>query len=344
VTTPVVDVHAHLAVPAAEALVASAIGMAEEIAAEQAAHSAQSLEVNRAQLARVVPLMADLDRRLADMDAMGVDVQAVGPMPMHHYWTDAALAADFTRATNEGIAAFCARAPQRLAGLGTVPLQHPELAAAELRHAVRTLGLRGASVSTTVAGRELADPAHDPFWVMARELDAVVLIHPWGTSLGPRLAGNYLGNVVGQPTETTIALSHLIFSGLLDRHPGLRLCACHGGGYLPVYIGRSDHAWRVRPDARGCARPPSEYLREIWFDSLVFTPSGLEHLVGAAGAGRVVLGTDYPFDMGVDDPLARLDAATGLSEGDRAAIRGQNAWELLGLPSPAAITTTARQR
>jgi predicted TIM-barrel fold metal-dependent hydrolase len=342
-STPVIDVHAHLAVPAAEALVASSSGMAGEIAAEQASHSAQSLEVNRAQLARVVPLMGDLDRRLADMDAMGVDMQVVGPMPMHHYWADEALAADFTRATNEGIAAFCGRAPQRLAGLGTVPLQHPELAAAELRHAVSTLGLRGASVSTTVAGRELADPTHDPFWVMARELDAVVLIHPWGTSLGPRLAANYLGNVVGQPTETTITLSHLIFSGVLDRHPGLRLCACHGGGYLPVYIGRSDHAWRVRPDARGCSRPPSEYLREIWFDSLVFTPSGLEHLVAAAGASRVVLGTDYPFDMGVDDPLARLDAAAGLSEDDRAAIRGRNACELLGLPAPAAITTTARR-
>lgn len=334
----VIDMHAHLAVPAAEALVASAIGMADEAAAEQASNSARSLEVNRAQLSRVVPLMTDLDRRLADMDAMGVDVQAVGPMPMHHYWADEALAADFTRATNEGIAAFCARAPHRLAGLGTVPLQHPELAAAELRHAVRTLGLRGASVSTTVAGRELADPAHDPFWAMARELGAVVLIHPWGTSLGPRLAAHYLGNVVGQPTETTIALSHLIFSGVLDRHPGLRLCACHGGGYLPVYIGRSDHAWRVRPDARGCARLPSEYLREIWFDSLVFTPRGLEHLVDVAGAGRVVLGTDYPFDMGVGDPLARLDAAAGLSEADRAAIRGRNACELLA----AATMTTGR--
>jgi predicted TIM-barrel fold metal-dependent hydrolase len=328
-----VDMHAHFAVPAAEALVASAIGMADEIAAEQASHSAQSLEVNRGQLSRVIPLMADLDRRLADMDAMGVDVQAVGPMPMHHYWADEALAADFTRATNEAIAAFCARAPQRLVGLGTMPLQHPELAAAELRHAVTALGLRGASVSTTVAGRELADPAHDPFWATARELGAVVLIHPWGTSLGPRLAAHYLGNVVGQPTETTIALSHLIFSGLLDRHPGLRLCACHGGGYLPVYIGRSDHAWRVRPDARGCARLPSEYLREIWFDSLVFTPRGLEHLVDAAGAGRVVVGTDYPFDMGVGDPLARLDAAAGLSQDARAAIRGQNARELLGWPA-----------
>src|ERR1700733_9323115 len=341
---PVIDIHAHLAVPEAEALVADAIGMAAEAQAEQATHSQASLEVNRAQLARVLPLMRDLDRRLADMDAMGVDIQAVGPMPMHHYWTDEALAADFTRATNEGIAAFCARAPARLAGLGTAPLQHAELAARELRLATTARGLRGVSVSTTVAGRELADPAHEPSGAAAEETGALVLIHPWGTTLGPRLAAHYLGNTVGQPTETTVALSHMIFSGLLDRHPGLRLCACHGGGYLPVYIGRSDHAWRVRPDARGCARPPSEYLREIWFDSLVFTPRGLEHLVDAAGAGRVVLGTDYPFDMGVDDPLARLDAATGLSEEDRAAIRGQNACELLGLPSPAAITTTARQR
>ena len=126
----------------------------------------------------------------------------------------------------------------------------------------------------------------------------------------------------------------MIFSGLLDRHPGLRLCACHGGGYLPVYIGRSDHAWRVRPDARGCARLPSEYLRDIWFDSLVFTPAGLEHLVAAAGADRVVLGTDYPFDMGVSDPLARLDAATGLTQSERTAIRSHNAAALLGLAVP----------
>ena len=331
---PVIDMHAHLAVPEAEALVAGVIGMAAETAAEQAAHSARSLEVNRAQLARVMPLMGDLERRLADMDAMGVDVQAVGPMPMHHYWADRALAADFTRATNEGIAAFCAKAPARLAGLGTVPLQHAELAAGELRHAVTALGLRGVSVSTKVAGRELADPAHEPFWAAAADTGAVVLVHPWGTSLGPRLASHYLGNIVGQPAETTIALSHLIFSGMLDRYPGLRLCACHGGGYLPVYIGRSDHAWQVRPDARGCARPPSSYLREIWFDSLVFTPRGLEHLVAVAGAGRVVIGTDYPFDMGTDDPLGRLDVATGLSPADRAAISGQNAAALLGLPEP----------
>jgi aminocarboxymuconate-semialdehyde decarboxylase len=329
--TPVVDMHAHLAVPAAEALVAGALGLAAEARAEQEAHSAHSLEVNRAQLTRLIPVMGDPQRRLADMDAMGVDIQAVGPMPMHHYWADRALAADFARATNEGIAAFCARAPARLVGLGTVPLQHPDLAAAELRHAVGALGLRGVSVSTTVAGRELADAAHEPFWAAAEQAGVPVLIHPWGCSLGPRLAAHYLGNIVGQPAETTIALSHLIFSGLLDRHPGLRICACHGGGYLPVYIGRSDHAWLVRPDAHGCARRPSEYLGQMWYDSLVFTTRGLEHLAAVAGADRIVLGTDYPFDMGVADPLPRLEDATGLSPSDRAAISGRTAAGLLGL-------------
>jgi aminocarboxymuconate-semialdehyde decarboxylase len=341
---PAVDTHAHLAVPQAEALVAGTPGMAAEIAAERAGHSAASIEVNRAQLARAVPLMRDPARRLADMDAMGIDIQLVGPMPMPHYWADRSLAADFSRATNEGIAAFCRKAPDRLIGLGTTALQHPDLAVAELQHAIGPLGLRGVSVPTTVGTRELADPAHEPFWAAAAAAGALVLIHPWGCSLGPRLAAHYLGNTIGQPAETTIALSHLIFSGLLDRHPRLRLCACHGGGYLPSYIGRSDHAWKVRPDARGCADPPGAYLRRIWFDSLVFTTLGLEHLVAVAGADRVVLGTDYPFDMGVTDPLQRLDAATGLSAGDREAIRGKNATELLRLTAGAEAATAGGTR
>jgi aminocarboxymuconate-semialdehyde decarboxylase len=156
----------------------------------------------------------------------------------------------------------------------------------------------------------------------------VVFVHPWGCSLGERLATHYLGNTVGQPTETTVALSRLIFTGVLDRFPRLKLVAAHGGGYLPTYIGRSDHAWRVRPDARGCAEPPSSYLRRMWFDALVYTPRALRHLVEEVGADRVVLGTDHPFDMGVTDPVARLDAA-GLDPVARDAIAGGNALELL---------------
>ncbi|MER6368314.1 MULTISPECIES: amidohydrolase family protein [Streptomyces] len=325
---PVVDFHGHLAVPAADALCAGTPGLAAELAAEARAHSPTSLAVNRAQLQRLAPRLTDVTTRLADLDAMGVDLQVVGPMPMHHYWADADLAVRLARTVNEAVAEHCAVAPERLYGLGTVPLQHPDLAVALLDKAVTEYGLYGISVSTTVDGRELADPAHDPVWRRVEELGAVVLVHPWGCSLGERLATHYLGNTVGQPLETTVALSHLIFSGVLDRFPRLKLVAAHGGGYLPTYIGRSDHAWHMREDARGCARPPSAYLRRMWFDALVYTPGGLRHLVEEVGADRVVLGTDHPFDMGVEDPVARLDAA-GLSPADRVAVAGGNALDLL---------------
>jgi predicted TIM-barrel fold metal-dependent hydrolase len=324
----IIDVHGHLTVPFADELVRDEPGFAAELAFEQACHSPASLRENRAQLARVSAFLDDASHRLADLDAMKVDVQVVGPMPMHHYWASYGLAERLARVTNEAVAAHCSSS--RLVGLGTVPLQHPELAVAELTYAVSTLGLRGVSVSTVVSDRELADPAHEPFWSCASDLGAVVLIHPWGCGLGPRLAAHYLGNTVGNPAETTVALSHIIFSGLLDRHPGLRLVAVHGGGYLPYYLGRSDHAWQVRPDARGCLDVPSSYIRRIWFDSLVYTPSALRQLVEAAGADRVMLGTDYPFDMGVSDPVDRLDLA-GFSGADRDAIAGLNAASLFGL-------------
>ncbi|MGW7258786.1 amidohydrolase family protein [Streptomyces sp. NPDC054834] len=325
---PVVDFHGHLAVPAADALIAGAPGLAAELAAEQRAHSAESLSVNRAQLRRLTARLTNPRVRLADLDAMGVDIQVVGPMPMHHYWTQPDPAARLAGTVNEAVAAHCAADPDRLYGLGTIPLQHPGLAVTLLERAVVDHGLYGISVSTTVDGRELADPAHDEVWARAEELGAVVFVHPWGCSLGARLATRYLGNTVGQPVETTVALSHLIFTGVLDRFPRLKLVAAHGGGYLPTYIGRSDHAWQVRPDARGCAEPPSSYLRRMWFDALVYTPRALRHLVEEVGADRVVLGTDHPFDMGVDDPVARLDAA-GLDPADRAAIAGGNALDLL---------------
>lgn len=326
----IIDMHAHLAVPKAEVLLAGEAGLAAEQALEQINHSEASLAVNRAQLARCVPRMSEVSLRLADMDAMGVDLQAVSPMPMHHYWTGRDLAAKWARTVNEGVADHCAQAPDRLVGIGTVPLQHPDLAVAELRHAHGVLGLRGVTVSTTVDGRELADPEHEAFWAAAAELGLPVLIHPWGCSLGPRLAAHYLGNTIGQPVETTVALAHLILGGVLDRHPALRLVAAHGGGYLGAFTGRADHAWHARPDARSCAEPPSSYLRRLWFDSLVYTPAALEQLAAAAGADRIVLGTDYPFDMGVTDPVARLDA-TALDSDSRALIRGTTAAELLGV-------------
>jgi aminocarboxymuconate-semialdehyde decarboxylase len=323
-----VDVHAHALVPAAEALVADRPELAQARAEEARGAGLRSTEVNREQIGQLGPALIDPQARLAAMDAAGIDVQLVSPMPIHHYWADPDLAARYAEAVNAGILAHCSAAPGRLIGLGTAPLQHPDLAAEVLGRAVGD-GLRGVEVATYVAGMELADPSLEPFWSTAADLDAVVFIHPWGCTLGERLATAYLSNIVGNPVETAVALSRLIFSGLLDRYPGLKILAAHGGGYLPGYLGRGDHAWQVRPDSRTCAEPPSAYIRRLWFDALVYTPEGLRTLTAAAGADRVLLGTDYPFDMGITDPLDRL-AAAGLPASASEAIRGGNAAALLG--------------
>jgi aminocarboxymuconate-semialdehyde decarboxylase len=323
-----VDVHAHALVPAAEALVAGRPELAQARAEEARGAGPRSTEVNREQIGQLGPALIDPQVRLAAMDAAGIDVQLVSPMPIHHYWADPDLASRYAEAVNAGILAHCSAAPGRLIGLGTAPLQHPGLAAEVLSRAVGD-GLRGVEVATYVAGRELADPSLEPFWSTAADLDAVVFVHPWGCTLGERLSTAYLSNIVGNPVETAVALSRLIFSGLLDRYPGLKILAAHGGGYLPGYLGRGDHAWQVRPDSRTCAEPPSAYIRRLWFDALVYTPEGLRTLTAAAGADRVLLGTDYPFDMGITDPLDRL-AAAGLPASASEAIRGGNAAALLG--------------
>jgi aminocarboxymuconate-semialdehyde decarboxylase len=325
-----VDVHAHAVIPAAlrfggdPRAVAAAKREAELLGSD-------AVEVNRVMIERVAPLLTELPRRLAAMDGMGVDVQVVSPSPVHyHDWADEQLAAQISREVNEGIAALCAKSSDRLTGLGIAPLHHPALAAGELAYAIGTLGLRGVEIPTRAGDRELGDPELEPFWAAAEETGALVFIHPWGCTLGSRLDRHYLANVVGQPLETTVALSHIIFSGLLDRRPGLRIIAAHGGGYLPYYAGRSDHAWAVRPDSATPLRAPSEYLREIYYDSLVYEPLALQALIARAGADRVLLGTDYPFDMGVEDPLERLRSAN-LELEQFAAIAHGNAATLLGL-------------
>jgi aminocarboxymuconate-semialdehyde decarboxylase len=334
-----VDVHAHALVPAAEALVASRPELAQARAEEARGAGPRSTEVNREQIGQLGPALVDPRVRLAAMDSAGIDVQLVSPMPIHHYWADPDLASRYAKAVNAGILAHCSAAPGRLIGLGTAPLQHPVLATEVLRRAVGD-GLRGVEVATYVAGLELSDPSLEPFWSTVADLDAVVFVHPWGCTLGERLSTAYLSNIVGNPVETAVALSRLIFSGLLDRYPGLKILAAHGGGYLPGYLGRGDHAWHVRPDARICAEPPSAYIPRLWFDALVYTAEGLRTLTAAAGAERVLLGTDYPFDMGITDPLGRL-AAAGLPPSASEAIRGGNAAALLGDP-PALLRDNER--
>lgn len=328
-----VDLHAHVIVPEVEALVKDRPEKQAEGGMQVRMMGAASVEHNsRKMLPEAFPKLTSLEQRLRDMDKMGVDVQVISPTSVqHYYWADVDLARDVVRVCNEKIAQSCAQHPDRLAALGNVALQHPELAVEQLEYCVRELGMRGVEISTSIAGRELDDPSFERFWAKVEALGCLVFIHPFGTSLGERVNRFYLANIIGQPIETTIALSHLIFGGVLDRYPGVKICAAHGGGYLPAYIGRSDHGYRVRPEAQGMKRAPSEYLRQIWFDNLIYSSEAVGNLIEQVGVSQVVVGTDYPFDMGAYDVHELVAGIAGLTEQDRAAILGGNAAQLLGL-------------
>lgn len=325
------DVHAHVLLPSLHAEVERRApdGAREAAALELTRNGAASLAVSGPMVGARIPRLTDVSVRLAEMDRQGVQTQWVSASPNHFYpWAPEGLAAWIATEANRLIAEHVAQSPDRLVGLGLVPLQHPHRIVEYLDDAVLGRGLAGVEISSFAGDVELSDERLEPFWARAAQLGAVVFLHPFGCSLDERLDRFYLSNTVGQPTENAVALSHLIFAGVLDRHPGLRLVVAHGGGYLPTAIGRSDHAWRVRPDARGCAHEPSSYLRRIWFDTVVHDPLALRHLVENAGASQVVLGSDYPFDMGLDDPVAFVRSA-GLPAEVEERILARNADALL---------------
>jgi aminocarboxymuconate-semialdehyde decarboxylase len=319
---------------AVEPLVANRVQKKNEPAMMLKAMGEESVAHNNAvMLPQAFPKLTRVETRLADMNATGVDMQVLSPSPtQYYYWAEEDLARELVRLQNEHIAAICAQHPERFVGLGTAALQHPQLAADQLEHAMRQLGLKGIEISTSVNGEELDAASLRPFWKKAEELAAVVFIHPFGTTLGERVSTHYLSNIIGQPLETTLALSRLIFGGVLDRHPGLKIVAAHGGGYLPSYCGRSNHGHAVRPESRsGAQRQPIEYLRRMWFDTLVYEPEAVRHLVSVVGASQLVVGSDYPFDMGHYDPHGLLAATPGLDDSQVAAILGGNAAALLGI-------------
>jgi aminocarboxymuconate-semialdehyde decarboxylase len=329
-----VDIHCHVLTLAAERLVADFPQKKREPAMMlEAMGEASMAHNNTVMLPRAFPKLTRIEARLADMDAMGVDVQLLSPSPtQYYYWAEPDLARELVLVQNEYITGICARHPDRFVGVGTLALQHPELAVEQLDHALKQLGLKGMEISTSVNGVELDDPLLLPFWRKAEEMGAVIFIHPFGTTLGGRVRTHYLSNIIGQPLETTIALSHLIFGGVLDRHPGLKIVAAHGGGYLPSYCGRANHGHTVRPEAAAnSAHLPVEYLRRMWFDTLVYEPEALRSLINVVGTSQLVVGTDYPFDMGHYDPHGLLEATPGLTAAELAAILGGNATSLLGL-------------
>jgi aminocarboxymuconate-semialdehyde decarboxylase len=329
-----IDLHCHLHTPAVEQLISDHPKRQAAAASEARAVGAASVDINARKFAALAPKLTQVDERLRDMDAMGVDVQVISPSPLqYHYWAEPDLADQLVRLQNEAVASYCARHPERFIGLGAVALQDPLLAARQLDCLIRKGGFKGVEISTLVNGRDIADRFFDPFWKKADELGAVIFIHPWGTTLDTRLADHYLMNTIGQPFETTVCLSKLIFSGALDRFTRVKILAAHGGGYLPLYVGRSNHAYAVRSDAQGCLCRPADYLKRIWFDSLVYEPEQLARLIDQVGVKQIVLGTDYPFDMGHYDPASLLE---DFDERTQRLILEENAATLLDLPYVAA--------
>jgi aminocarboxymuconate-semialdehyde decarboxylase len=273
----------------------------------------------------------DVDLRLRDMDANAVDVQVLSPTVFtFFYGEDAALARGCARLQNEEIAAVARRHPDRFLGLGSVPLQAPQAAADELDYAMAQLGLRGAMIGSHVNGRNLDDPALEPFWATAAERGAFIFIHPHAPAAGERLSAYYLKNLVGLPFETTIAAACLVFGGVFERHPRLKICLSHGGGFVPYQAGRFRHGFEVRPEPKAhLEHPPAASLDRLFYDTILHSKPALEFLIGSVGHDRVLLGSDYPFDMGNLDCVARVKALS-LEPAARDFILGGYAHTLLG--------------
>ena len=308
----IIDFHAHCMIPAVTEL------------------------VRETPFARTIPKFQILtDDRLRAMDARGIATQALSINQYWWYGADRALAADVVRLHDESLAALCAKNPTRFVALSSPALQFPELAADQLRHAMLNLGFKGASIGGHVQGVTPTDQRFDPFWKAAQDLDAPIFVHPNNAENVARdgvwNGGGDLGNIIGNPLETTLFLTRMIFDGVLDRFPRLKLVAAHGGGFVTSYLGRTAVACHVRENA-GCRneKEPYEYFRDqIWVDSLVFSPEAIRHLVAEVGAKQIVYGSDMPFSW--PDTTDDVLRAPALNDMDKRAILRGNAANLLKL-------------
>jgi aminocarboxymuconate-semialdehyde decarboxylase len=329
--TYAVDLHCHVHTPAADEIAKKSESPAADPLARYG--DPRTMERQKQLRAELDRKLTSVEQRLKDMDKMGIDVQAISTSPMQYYYgLDADVGRQTSRRINERLAEIAAAHPDRFVALGTVPMQAPELAVAELEYCIKQLGFRGLEIGTNVAGVELADSRFEPVFAKAEELGAVLFLHPSGFTEPRRLGQHFLTNVIGNPLDTTVALAHIVFGGVLERHPGLKFVAAHGGGYMGHYPARMDHAYKVRPECHDhIKRPPSYYLKKIYYDTMVFSPTQLQHLVNLWGADHVVIGTDYPYDMGYYKPVDFVNDVKSLTRVQRDAIIGGNAAKLLKL-------------
>src|SRR5688572_18385935 len=325
-----VDLHCHVQTPEADALAKQTrVPHRDPIDQHGSQRSADRQKQLRQELDQKLTSVA---QRLKDMDRMGIDVQAISTSPSQYFYRiEPELGAQTSRLVNENLASIVAGNPDRFVALGTVPMQEPKLAVKELEYCMKELGFRGLEIGTNIRKVELSDPRFNAFWAKAEALGAVIFLHPSGFTDRSRMKEHFLTNVIGNPLDTTFALSHIVFGGVLERHPKLKIVAAHGGGYLGGYPARMDHAYRVRPECHDfIKRPPSYYMKKIYFDTMVFGETQLEHLVNLWGSDHVVIGTDYPYDMGYYKPVDFVEGAK-LTRAQKDEIIGGNAAKLLGL-------------
>lgn len=283
------------------------------------------------------PGLLDVAQRLQRMDEQGVNVQLLSPfIDTSAYQLPTADGQAYSRWFNDALAEVVGNHPTRFLGLGNVPLQDPQAACTELTYLLDELGMVGCQIATTVAGKELDEAGLEPFWELAAARGAFIVLHPYAALAGRDLAAHFLHNLVGNPAESTIAVARLILSGVLERHPALRLCVVHGGGFLPYQLGRLDRGYRAVPQlvATALTRAPSEWARSLYYDTVTHAPESLELLLRRVGPGQVVLGSDHPFEMGDPDPVGTVMAIPGLATVDREAILGDTVGELLGATAP----------
>lgn len=276
----------------------------------------------------------DIARRVRDMDAMGVDVQVLSATPQTYlYNQDVSLGAAAAAIQNDQIAKLVKENPQRFMGIATLPMQAPEKAADELRRAMTRLGLRGTMFASNIMGKNLDDPGFEPIWATAEELGAFVFIHPNNVAGADRMKSYYLNNLIGNPLDTTIGAACLYFGGVMDRHPKLTVVLAHGGGFTPYQAARWEHGWQVRPEPKkNIARQPVNIAKRFYYDTILHSAPVLEFMIGHVGADRVMLGSDYPYDMGMMDCVQHVRSLK-ISDADKAGILSGRAQSLLAVKS-----------
>jgi len=326
---PVIDVHAHVVVPEIYAETSRWSIFAQSINDPNLSGEAREKAKQRSD--SVIARMADTDERIAAMDAMGVDVQVLSPSLVHQctYEAEPQTALALDRASNDRIAAMVAARPSRFRGLGSVPLQSSALAVQELDRCIGELGLSGVIISTRVRDIEIGDQSLRPFWDRVEELGAVVFIHPAGNP-DPRFRPHFLWNSIGQSFEEAMAIASLMYDGVLDAFPRLKICISHGGGYMPFYLGRVVRNYLEKPSTRvNMTKAPDEYLRMLYYDSCVYDPVTLEQLVAKVGSGRVLMGSDYP--VGETRPVDFIASHPRLSDADKKNMISLNAARLFNV-------------